>query len=106
LKIKITLIAIFSIFLLTSCSLSVDPVKRYCVGFSTSGNDPQKNVELMNSAIDMMKRNPERSVFGGEGFLYSDWVEFHELIFKGNVSLEEKKQVAKLLSDFCSDVLK
>jgi hypothetical protein len=105
-KIKTLILLIFSITLLTSCSLSMDPVKRYCVGFSTSGNDPWKNVELINSAIDMMKQNPEKSVFGGSGFLYKDWVEFHELIFKSDISLDEKKQVSKLLGDFCSDVLK
>ncbi len=54
----------------------------------------------------MMKKTPEQTVFGGPGFLYKDWVDFHELMIGDGSSLDERKQVSKLLSDFCSDVLK
>ena len=105
-RIKNIFFVILVLFPLTSCSLSLDPVKRYCVGFSTSSNDPIKNLELINSAIEMMKKTPEQTVFGGPGFLYKDWVDFHELMIGDGITLDERKRVSKLLSDLCSDVLK
>ena len=60
----------------------------------------------MNSAIEMMKKTPEQTVFGGPGFLYKDWVDFHELMIGDGITLDERKRVSKLLSDLCSDVLK
>jgi hypothetical protein len=105
-RIKNLFFVILVTFSLNSCSSSSDPIKRYCIGFSTSSNDPIKNLELINSAIEMMKKTPEQTVFGGPGFLYKDWVDFHELMIGDGSSLDERKQVSKLLSDFCSDVLK
>jgi hypothetical protein len=100
--IKLTLVLLL-LCISTGCALSVDPIKTYCIGWTGKG-DAIKSIELVNSAIEMMKSSPNKSVFGGEGFLYKDWVEFHELMISGDITLDERKQISKLLSNFCSEL--
>ena len=88
-------------------SAVLDPVERYSFGW-TQSTDPFKSRDLINSGIEMRKETPRKSVFGGEGFLYKDWVELHELMMgkDTNITLDERKEISSLLSSMCEEILK
>lgn len=96
------IVAMSAVFL--GCSSSPDPHESYCLGWATP-MDPFESRDLINSSIEMMKQNPDTPL-SVVNLTYKDWVDFHELMLSGEISLDESKRISELLSGICGEVLK
>ena len=86
---------------ITSCSKSENPVLSYCIGYTTETYDKDKSFEVMASAIELMKKTPERKFPGDSDLLYKDWITAHEAVWFGDQPLEKRLELNKLLGVYC-----